>query len=297
MRRVGRERRYLYGGCAAARGRFPALSVEPPINRPLLQSRETGSPGGFQIPMGEYQFVATSLGGFVQQVAVCYIGRGYYHFVTGCIPDRKDPAVVDRKLIDRYKPDITKWSRARRKKAGLANVQYIRLGRFFALLATDGEHRFFRDEPHIRDARRVALRVGGYTISYRGGHPHVRIRHDDYLGIKSRLLDLALRRSAEDLAREFSRIPYEPYAPIRAQVFGILRAVNRARDRAGLEPVASSCVRVKRRSYRPFERGEAAPAEPARPAAVGGFVLPRNLDGEPLAPLPEAGPDPPGGGR
>src|SRR3954466_12865883 len=68
--------------------------------------------------MGDYQWEATSLEGFVQQVAVCYVGRGYFHYVTGWVPPKKDPASVDERLIGRYKPDITKWARARRKKAG-----------------------------------------------------------------------------------------------------------------------------------------------------------------------------------
>ena len=52
---------------------------------------------------------------------------------------------------------------------------------------------------------------------------------------------------------EFRRWPYEPYAPIRQQTFIILNQVNRARKAAGLELVPTSCVRIKRRIYRPFE--------------------------------------------
>ena len=51
--------------------------------------------------MVEQRVEATTLGGFVQQVAVCYIGRGYFFYVTGLIPRRKDPKVVDRKFIER----------------------------------------------------------------------------------------------------------------------------------------------------------------------------------------------------
>ena len=38
-----------------------------------------------------YRCVATSVAGFVQQLAVCYIGRGYYFYVRGGIPAHKDP--------------------------------------------------------------------------------------------------------------------------------------------------------------------------------------------------------------
>jgi hypothetical protein len=229
--------------------------------------------------MGEQRFEATTLEGFVQQVAVCYIGRGYFFYVTGWIPRRKDPQDVDRKLVKRYGLHVSKWARARRKRGGVANVQYIRLGRFFALLATEGKHRFFVDEsPNIRDARRVSLKVGGYSISYRGGHPHVRIRQDEYLGLKAYLVDLAVRRSSEDLESEFAKLPFEPYAPVREQLFVILRAVNRARKAAGLEPVPSTSIRRKRRIYRPYEKQGALKREPATRLVPGGFIYPSDVD-------------------
>src|SRR4051794_3111030 len=230
--------------------------------------------------MGDYQWEATSLEGFVQQVAVCYVGRGYFHYVTGWVPPKKDPTSVDKKLIGRYKPDITKWARARRKKAGLANLQYIRLDRFFTLLATEGKHAFFEDEaPNICDARRVALRVGGYTISYRCGHPHVRIAQQRYRELKAVFLDQALRRPAAELAARLSGIPFEPYAPVRQQLFGILRALNPARKAAGLEPVPSSCIRLTRRIYRPFERRR-DPSSAAQVIVPGGFILPPDIEPE-----------------
>src|SRR5438270_14075747 len=93
-----------------------------------------------------YRCEATSLEGFLQQLAVCYVGRGYWFYVTGFIPPDKDPRSVDRKLIEQYGIEISKWSRARRKRAGIASVQYIRFRQFFVLLATEGKHRFFIDE-------------------------------------------------------------------------------------------------------------------------------------------------------
>jgi hypothetical protein len=59
---------------------------------------------------------------------------------------------VDQKLIDHYGIEISKWTRARRKRSGTASVQYLRFRRFFVLLATHGKHRFFTDEaPNILD--------------------------------------------------------------------------------------------------------------------------------------------------
>ena len=39
-----------------------------------------------------YRYEATSVAGFIQQLAVCYVGRGYWFYVTGTVPEHKDPA-------------------------------------------------------------------------------------------------------------------------------------------------------------------------------------------------------------
>src|SRR5437762_11820051 len=118
----------------------------------------------------EYRCEATSVAGFIQQLAVSYVGHGYVFYVTGEIPERKDPRGVDEKLVAKYGLASGKTSRARRKAAGLANVQYLRYGRLFVLLSTPGKHPIFDEEREfIRDARKVPIKFGGYSISYRAG--------------------------------------------------------------------------------------------------------------------------------
>jgi hypothetical protein len=173
------------------------------------------------------------------------------------VPADKDPEAVDRKLISRYGIDISKWERARRKKAGHSNMQYIRFERFFVLLSTHGEHRFFQEEADsIRDARKSPIYFERYSISFRGGHPHVRIEKEEYKRMKAYFVDLAVRRSVETLCQEFGRIPFEPYAPVRRQLLSILRSVNRERKTAGFEPVPKRSLRFLRRIYRPFSTGD-----------------------------------------
>lgn len=203
-----------------------------------------------------YRCEATSVEGFVHQLAVSYLGNGYWFYVAGEVPEGKDPMKVDEKLVNRYGIDLSKWARARRKRAGVANLQYIRFGRLFVLLATHGEHQFFQEESSaIRDARRTPIRFRGYSISYRSGHPHVRIEQEEYKRLKAYFLELALHRSAEWLEGELGRLPFEPYAPVRRQLFAVLRAVNRERKTAGFRPVPKSCFRLMRRICRPFEPG------------------------------------------
>lgn len=201
-----------------------------------------------------YRCRAVLLPAFIQQLAVAYVARGYWFYVSGWIPFNKDAETVDRKLIEKYGIDVSKWERARRKRAGLANLHYLRHGRTFVLIATHGQHPFFEEEAdQIRDIRRVPFKLGGYSVSHRNGHASVRIDQETYRRLKVYLTDLAVRRSAEHMAEEFRMLHFEPYAPVRRQLLNLVRAVNRARKQAGFESMPVECLRLKRRIYRPFD--------------------------------------------
>ena len=58
-----------------------------------------------------YRAETTSIGGFIQQLAVSCVSKGYFFYVAGSVPPGKDPRVIDQKLIDRYGIDISKWAR------------------------------------------------------------------------------------------------------------------------------------------------------------------------------------------
>lgn len=210
-----------------------------------------------------YPCVASSLAGFIQQIAVGYVGRGYWFYVAGEIPAHKDPEKTDAKILGQYGIAVSKWARARRKRSGQANLQYIRFGRLYVILSTHGTHPFFEAEA-FRDVRREPLKVCGYSIGYRRGqggwHPSVRIELEQYLCVRDYFLSLAVHRSAENLARAFRSLPFEPYAPVRQQLLNILRAVNRSRKAAGFEPVPLSALRLRRRPVPVF--GVAGPTSP-----------------------------------
>lgn len=210
-----------------------------------------------------YRTEATTVAGFIQQLAVGYVRNGYFFYVIGYIPEQKDPATVDAKLVARYGAGLSKWARARRKAARRCNTHYIRHGRFFVLLATHGEGTFFAEEGEaVRDVRRVPIKYGGYAVGYSGGHVQVRIERGRYLGLKAHLCQLATRRTAEEMARLIrAELQFEPYAPVRSQSLAILRAVNRARVLAGLAEVPRTCLRFRRQIFRPF----APPDDPDKP--------------------------------
>jgi hypothetical protein len=206
-----------------------------------------------------YRWVASSAAGFIQQVAVCYVRNGYWFYVPGRIPDGKDAGIIDRKLIDKYGIAQSKWSKRRANLGGQAKMQYIRYGKFFLLLATAGEHRFFEEEAEvIRDARRKPIRFAGHSVLYRepAGKIVVSIAADEYRLVKQQLEELALRRSTAEMEQEFRQLRYIPYGPVQVQLLRLLRSVNSRRKTAGLERLPTSCLRLQRKSVKPFDDSE-----------------------------------------
>jgi len=214
-----------------------------------------------------YRAETTSVEGFVQQIACCYLRHGYWFYVLGKIPANKSPDMIDEKLIAKYGIAISESTRARRKRAGRSNLQYIRHESAFVILATKGEHPFFQAEAdRIRDIRRVPIRYSGYSISYKPGgrkkdgsnddkwHAHVEIDRQRYLDLRAWFADQALRQSLQRLARQLYEIPIAPYAPVRRQMLMILREINRIRKLAGKQQLPVEVLPLRRRVVRPFER-------------------------------------------
>jgi len=213
----------------------------------------------------EYRAEATSVEGFVQQIACCYLRHGYWFYVSGWIPQGKDPKAVDDKLIAKYGIAVSESTRARRKQAGKANLQYIRHERFFVILATKGEHQFFEEEGNlIRDIRRVPLKFAGYSISYRRGgrtreglpdskwHAHVEIDRRQLLDMKAWLVEHAMHSSTAAVAKALYTLPVESYAPVRRQLLILLRQVNESRRHSGQAPVPVEVLPLRRKVVRPF---------------------------------------------
>ena len=223
-------------------------------------------------PTMDYRCEATTVEGFVQQLACCYLPHGYWFYVSGWVPAGKDPRAVDRKLLDKYVIGVSRQARARRKLAGLANLHYLRHGRLFVLLATHGKHRFFEEEgTRVRDIRRLPLHVADYSVTYRPGqfkpragsdgpaepddkwHARVQIGREAYRDLKAYFLERSVRTPADLLGRELYTVPFEPYARVRQQMLNVLRLVNEARRQAGCEHLPPTVLRYQRRIVKPFD--------------------------------------------
>ena len=207
-----------------------------------------------------YRCVATSVAGFIQQLAVGYISNGYSFYVAGVLPSKNSAARIDCKILAAYGIAVSKWTRARRKRAGQANVQYLRHGRFYVIIATHGVHPFFAAEAkRLRDVRKTPILFMGYSIGCRrergGGayHASVRINRDYFRELKGQFNRAAARSTVEEMCQSLHSLPFEPYAPVQNQLRGLLRAVNRCRAVAGLERVPPEALRLRRTPVRPFE--------------------------------------------
>ena len=206
-----------------------------------------------------YRCVARSVAGFVQQLAVGYITNGYYFYVVGLIPPHKDATKTDTKILKAYDIDVSKWIRARRKREGHANVHYLRHRQFYVIIASHGVHPFFAAEANtLCDIRRQPISFEGYSIGCRRGrgggeyHASVRVNRERFAELKARFFDAAVHRGVEELCSNLRHLPFEPYAPVRCQLGGLLRSINRRRKLAGLELIPLSVLRWRRSPVRPF---------------------------------------------
>ena len=219
----------------------------------------------------EYQCVTSSVEGFVQQLAGCYLADGYWFYSSGRIAKRRDATEVDRMLTRQYGISNSHTSRLERKLMGIANLHYLRCERFYILLATDGHHPFFDKEKGIRDARQIPIRYGGYTVGVepakegRGGRlgvnrerwkqwaVRVEIDAKSFGALQKRFVEMAAACSAAEIADALHGVPFAPYAPVVQQMEEVLWLVNQARQAGGLELVGREAVRRQRRIVSPFE--------------------------------------------
>jgi hypothetical protein len=249
----------------------------------------------------QYRCEATSVQGFIQQVAANYLPHGYWFWISGIVPPKKDPATIDSNLMAKYCIALSRQQRARRKAAGLANVHYIRYERFWVMLATHGRHPWFVEHSRIvvdertnkesvetlfRDVRKAPIMFAGHSIGYKQGdylrregkkpaeadhqwRSRVQIQRDKYTELVAYFLDVACRRSADSLGRELFTLPFEPYAPVRQQLLNLLRLINNARHAAGLERLSPEVLRYQRKIVKPFETIGAVTASASQWALSG----------------------------
>ena len=220
----------------------------------------------------EYRYEAKSIDGFLSQ-AVRYIAcGGHYFYIRVRVPKGKDPRAVAEKLLDRYDIRKKRWQRKRRHLKETASIHLLQFQELIVIILTKGEHEaFYADhQDQVRDIRRTALKVFGYSIRYtfseieRRQKVFIRLDAETCRKVKAHMLTIGVWNSYRDktaLEREFRRLPYQPYQPVFAQLCGIAREVNRARRRRGFDAIDLAWITYKRRLGTVFverEKTEAA---------------------------------------
>ena len=169
----------------------------------------------------------------IKKLARDLVPYGYFFYSTFTVPEHKDAAPIDEKIVKKYRITESRYTRSRQRKEGNANVQYKRHGAFGVLIATLGTHPFFEAEGNIKDIREKPLRVGNYTISYRAKQGEVRLVNYEYERLRLKLLDYALHRKADALEEMLRGVSTLNYEGVRKQKLRLLRAVNTMRKKAG----------------------------------------------------------------
>lgn len=52
--------------------------------------------------LATYKWKATTLEGFIQQLAVAYVARKYFFYVTGRVPERRSAAEHDERMLAKF---------------------------------------------------------------------------------------------------------------------------------------------------------------------------------------------------
>lgn len=199
------------------------------------------------------------------QGIVNLLNQGYNFFQTGEIGKRVSPSrfsEIDRRIVEKYETNISRWERSRRRNAGIATFRYLRLdgGRWWALLATPGRCAVFESEAFRSVHRNAIYCPEGYTVSKRKSPVDHRYRvstaisREEYLRLKAQLISDAKRvRDAGCLEEEFRRaMQWNAYARIRRQYLNVLRAVNRERHASGLEALPYGVLPLAKRPVKVY---------------------------------------------
>ena len=205
--------------------------------------------------MTEYPCEARNVNAFVSQV-VNYVKSGHYYYVQCMIKERRnqtDPKEVDARVLQTYGIARKRWQRKRRHLKDNAGIHYLRYQNHYVFMLTKGKHKkFYGDHGHnVLDIRRKSLNVFSYAIKYRHSEElgrnkvFVRLGDEELRQLTAHMLGICTSVSYRDskrMEREFTRLPYDAYELVFAQLLALARKVNRARRKSGFDPIDLDCL-------------------------------------------------------
>ena len=180
---------------------------------------------------------APTLGVFLRKIAIDYLRYGYvYHSGVKQIPEGKQLWRIDKKLLSHYQVSYSPSVKVLRKKRGIARVAYVRFGREFLLISTEGQHttefQTFSKYPD-RDFRVRPLAVHGYQISLVGHTPVVEIERLRFAR-QARFVLSQFAKSSPQVRGLVSGISPFNFPGIVRQKRRLLERVNARRRKANL---------------------------------------------------------------
>ena len=138
---------------------------------------------------------------------------------------------IDKKLIDKYVADISKYQRARQKVKKQANIYFLRLENLAVLLHTEGDMSKYPSDDSFKDIRvkngKLTLPISQYTlldvvlVKEKDDRSKVTVKMSPamYKGIKNSLMDCVLSNKLGLVYAEFNKLYGLPgYAGIIKQV-------------------------------------------------------------------------------
>lgn len=165
--------------------------------------------------MAQNNVVASSWRGLMQYVTKNLIGNGYYywHFTELPVHKKSKWGQVDKKFIEKYQTDKSKFQRSRRKKDGIANFIYVRWDKFSFVFHTEGTIPSNVDYSDIfQDIRRtpIFLKISDETAFdiqlANNGKAHVKLNKETYLGLKALFHNVASNKNAQSLQKVFQMV-------------------------------------------------------------------------------------------
>lgn len=221
-----------------------------------------------------YRYQVKSIDGFLSQLVRYIANGGHYFYIRVRVPDGKEPQVVAEKLLDRYDIKKSRWQRKRRHLKETASIHLLQYREVIVIILTKGKHEGFYEDHHsqVRDIRRTALKVFGYSVRYsfseieKRQKVFIRLDPKTYRKVMAHMLTVGVweaYRCKEKMEQEFNRLPYQPYEPVFAQLLAIAKKVNRARRRRGFDALDFKCIKNKRRIGTVFVENEVESSEAA----------------------------------
>ena len=224
-------------------------------------------------PTNEYRCVAASPAGFLRQLTTNILPYGYRYYSAGCVREPLDPERTDEKIVQNYRLNtLSKDQRFYYRKRGICVVKYLRYGRFYLLLANQGNQRtdkaskpqykgdegcqffFEKEKKSMRDIRESPIHFKCYLIS-RNIHNHVRLDEPTYKALTVKCLHHTPHWNhqllKQFLKQQFAR--FEAYGGVRWQFSEIVDRVNKIRKKAGCERVSGRLYPKKPRVVDVFQ--------------------------------------------